>query len=110
MDLQKYVDIAVGNPRGKRARELVAQRWEELVKLMEKGGISRQNTEHLYYDMIWGFGVKGTEWNPWSVAQYLPGAISADRLMGTGGYPSELLFIDNWLEQIFFDAADKIRS
>lgn len=106
MNLTKYTDIAVGNPRGTLASVIVATKWEYIINLMKGYGISREKTERLYYDMVWGLGMNIDNWNPFSVSKYIPG-IEKDQYTG---YPNVIIFFDNLLEQIFFEASLKISS
>lgn len=103
MNYSKYVDLAVGNPRGLLAREKVAGRWQELLRIFR----GRESVaERVYYDMVWGFGVKDTGWDPMSVAQYAFTGAGPYGVVGEVGIPVAVQAVDNWLEQIFFDIGD----
>lgn len=100
MDYSKYVDLATGNPRGLLAREKVAEKWPELLRLFK----GRESVaERVYYDMVWGFGVKESGWDPMTVAQYAFTGVGPYAVVGEKGIPAAVQAMDNWLEKIFYE-------
>lgn len=105
MNMQKYIDIAYQNPRGRLALQIVEANWNDWIDVLRRS-VNPQNAdrvaEEVFWSAIWGFGV--ANWSVQEARKMWP-----EKIPDKGEYPRVLNILDIWLEKIFFKASLNIQ-
>lgn len=96
MDIQKYKDMAIGNPQGVRWLQAVQvpRIWNKFIKIFPTNS-TEEFAKYALIEMIWFYGYSRDVYNRVLKRMHLHGS----RSNSAGNFPLEFILIDNFFER-----------